>query len=129
MTVDEVANEIELAMRTLRHMPPDGPCRVKAAWPDVLMDAAEAYGWEPARINRLPPSPEDISRMDVVLFVWFPRLTDDERMLLSARGAGMSWRRIMCIRRKLHSRSHAGHRFAWRKTIAKMAAWPLVRAA
>lgn len=129
MTVDDIADEIELAMRTLRHMPPDGPYRVKAAWPDVLMDAAEAYGWEPAEINRLPPSPEDISRMDVVLFVWFPNLTDDERTLLSARGAGVHWRQMVRIRGGLLSRTHEGHRQAWRRAIDKIAAWPQVRAA
>ena len=121
VTACEVAAEIRLAMRCLRHMPSDGPREPGCAWPDVYHSPHEAYGWLPAVINKIPPSTDAITRMDQVLFHWLPKLTDDERILVTARGAGLSWRKIMRIRRKLHSRSHEGHRYAHSRTIAKIA--------
>ncbi|KKL72476.1 hypothetical protein LCGC14_2084510 [marine sediment metagenome] len=120
METDVIVDEIKLAMRTLKNMPADGPARLKAAWPDVYHDSHEAYGWEPAKLNRFPPTPDEIKRMDKVLFEWLPKLTDYERVLVSARGAGMSWRKIMRVCRRLKSRSHEGHRQNWQAAIGKL---------
>lgn len=124
MTADEIKAEIEAAMQTLKHMPGDGPRDPGSAWPDVFHDRHEAYGWQPATYNRIPPTIEDVTRMDNVLNNWLPRLTADARILVTARGDGLSWRRIQRIKSKLlHSRSHEGHRQAHKRVIESMARW------
>jgi len=120
METDVIADEIKLAMRTLKHMPPDGPGRLRAAWPDVFHDPHETYGWHPATLNRYIPTPEEIKRMDVVLYKWFPRLTDYERVLVSGRGAGYSWRKLMRICRKKLSLGHDAHKRNHRRVMGKL---------
>ena len=136
MTVDEVAKEIERAMQTFKRLPSvaeDRIGRMKACWPDVLhtkLDDWWAYASVPARYNREPATAADLDRLDRVID-WLWMLTEDERVVICARGSGLSWRAIMRARRRLgrKSGSHEGHRQLWRKTVRKIAAWPDVRAA
>ena len=100
--MDDVAAEIKLAMRTLKHMPSDGPRDPGCAWPDVYHSPHEAYGWDSPKITRIPPLPEAVSRMDRCL-AFFRRLTPDERVILSAGGDGAAWGLIMRMRRKKSS--------------------------
>ena len=118
-----IADEIAAAMATLRYMPGENPGRLKAVWPETLNTDRENW-WASVtavNVNRYQPTPEDIARMDVVLFQWFPLLTAYERVLVSARGAGCSWRRMVKVCQHLKSRSHVGHKTNWRLAIQRLA--------
>ena len=124
MTVDEVVREIERAMQTLKNLPLGEASllsRVKALWPEVLRSERENWWSEPSvKHNREVASSQDIDRLDRVLG-WLMCLTDYERMVVSARAEGASWRAIMWKRRKLKLRSHEGHRQVWRRAVEKIA--------
>lgn len=126
MTADEVAEEIKLAMRTIRNLPLQKIGRLKAMWPEVMRSEREqwwAYGSEPTRVMRVPASTTDIDRLDKVLS-WLWPLDDNERVVVSARGAGKSWRWIMRTLRSLGDpgQHHEKHRRLYRRALAKLAA-------
>ncbi len=117
-----IAEQIQTAMTTLRFMPGENTGRLKAVWPETLNTDRENW-WAATNAEndtRLPPSPEDIARMDVVLFQWFPLLTAYERVLVSARGSGCSWRKIMGICHQHLARGKDAHKRNWRKAIKKL---------
>ena len=121
MTVDEVEAEVAATMRTLKHMPGDGPRDPGCAWPDVFHDRNEAYGWQPATVNHIPPTNEAITRMDVCLG-YLRRLPPDERVVVSGRAAGASWRAIMRRRRK-QAKSHGSHKDVYRRGLWRIVEW------
>lgn len=86
------------AAATIRRLPlpKNGkPADWRVAWPDVCYDWL-AYGWTPSRAPRIPPRPEEISRMDEVLD-WLHLLTRDQRMILWARANHWSWRKLEAL--------------------------------
>ena len=123
MDEQTIAEQIQAAMTTLRFMPGENPGRLHAVWPAVLNTDRENWWAAPNAENdtRLPPTPKDIERMDVVLFDWFPLLSDYERVLVSARARGCSWRAMVKICQPLKSRSHVGHKTNWRLAIERLA--------
>lgn len=125
--MDEVAGEISQAMATLRYMPGENTGRLHAVWPETLNTDRENWWAAPnaTNINRYQPTPQDIARMDMVIFEWLPLLTDYERVLVSARGAGWSWAKIMRTKRnKLGpaGNHHETHRRLHKRALAKLAA-------
>ncbi len=96
----------------------DIPDKVRSAWPDVVRQLADAYGYEgdpdcpgiqkdtekqrrrrEEVINRAVPSPAELDRMDraLQLLLWVP---NGSRSLVGARIAGATWR-ALSIKTKL----------------------------
>ena len=123
MTVEEVAKEIELAMRSLRHFPRDGPRDPGCAWPEYWNTDIENWLAAPFAENetRIRLSQADIARVDKYLD-YLQRLTPDERLVVSARADGASWRAIMRARRK-RTNSHGYHKHVWRRGISRILGW------
>ena len=90
----------------------DIPDKVRSAWPDVVRQIADAYGYEgdpdhekilkdtekqkrqrEGAINRAAPSPAELDRMDEALQLlwWVP---NGSRGLVGARVAGATWRNL-----------------------------------
>jgi len=88
-----VAERLEEAADTLRRLPPVRVQGYVSAWPAVVRDACEAYGWDEARLRLGPPSPQAIDRMDAALR-WLAWLTPDEAQLVWLRAERVRWKTI-----------------------------------
>ena len=102
MTADANAVDIEdtklrlvEAADALRRLSMNGmkPTGLRSQWPDVVHRFEEAYGWTATRMRPPRPSPSEITRMDEAIG-WLLWLEGEERKLVWARSAGLSWRRI-----------------------------------
>ena len=94
-TVEGLRQRLQEAAYVLRRMPMPRhgkPAGLQAAWPEIVQEWT-AYGWSLARSPRLPPTPDEISRLDQVLG-WLWLLTEDQRMILWARANRWTWSRI-----------------------------------
>lgn len=97
-SLDELRQRCREAAYTLRRlpMPKNGlPADFKVSWPDIAYEWL-AYGWNPMRAPRIPPSPREISRLDEVLG-WLHWLTREQRVILWARARGWTWRQIEAL--------------------------------
>ena len=88
-----VAAILEEAADTLRRLP-----RVKvqgyiSAWPPVLHDFWDAFGWEEAEVRLGPPSARAIDHMDHAL-LWLRWLDQDEQAIVWDRANRRPWKAI-----------------------------------
>ena len=97
--IQRVLDDLALAGRALKHLPPMRLPRVEAWWPDVVRDAHDAYGTTEERFPSTTATPEEIDALNRVLAVLLV-LDESERRLVLARATGFSWRRIMRQRRQ-----------------------------
>jgi hypothetical protein len=112
-TGKDVRERLEEAARTLRALPAkDRPKGYDTAWPDVVRQAAEAYGWDAAVPPRITPSAAEIGRMEEC-FAWLSWLEPRDRQIVWLRAAGVRWRAI-CVRVG-YARTHA-----WRRQVAAL---------
>jgi uncharacterized protein DUF6362 len=91
---DELRQRFREAAYTLRRlpMPRHGlPANFRTHWPDIAYEWL-AYGWTPARAPRIPPSPQEISRLDEVLGWCLRWLSREQRVICWARATGWTWR-------------------------------------
>lgn len=82
------------AMATLRRTPlkrGDCPADARAAWPDVVREAVEAYGWDSERVRRLPTAAE-IAHMDRVIWLLMREPDRRRRLALCCVAVGMHYR-------------------------------------
>lgn len=106
-TLEEVRDRFTDAAETLKKLPlPKGglPSVASAVWPDTLQEWL-AYGWTTVRTKRPAPSPEAISRLDEVL-AWTHWLTADQRLVMWARAAGNTWKRVEWYDDNVSQRRH-----------------------
>lgn len=116
-TADLVREWLGEAMETLRSCPTDHPGGCRSSMPDVVHQAALAYGWSEPTI-RLLPTPAALGRLDVVL-QWLFLLDDvDQRKAVVGVAMGVPLRRIG---RALH-RSHTHVATLERKAVALLVA-------
>lgn len=97
-TGDDVKIRLLEAFRTLGRMS-GGHARPPALATldlDFIRAAAEAYGYDEARVRLGPPSARSITRMDEVL-AWLLWLTAEERVVVSARCCGLKWKVVQRI--------------------------------
>lgn len=95
---EEIRHRFAEAAATIRRLPlpKNGkPADWRVAWPDVCYDWL-AYGWTPSRAPRIPPRPEEITRMDEVLS-WLHLLTRDQRLIIWARANRWAWRKLEAL--------------------------------
>lgn len=95
-TVESVEEMLIEAATTLKRLPGERPQGYVSSMPTPLRNVHEAYGWEPARLRRPPPSPQAIDRLDLVLG-WMVWLSEDQMRVVWARACGIPWRPI-CAR-------------------------------
>jgi hypothetical protein len=88
----EVFEEIRLAVKTLRLLPPAFARQRMTAWPDIVQSFFDAYGYTPTSI-RIVPTATQISRLDRVI-EWIAPLPRDYAAVLWARAEGASFRKI-----------------------------------
>jgi hypothetical protein len=88
-----VAVYLEDAADTLRRLPNRRVGGYVSAWPEIVHDYWEAFGWHDAEVRPIPPSPKAIDQMDETLR-WFWWLERDEARLVWARSTGKPWKVI-----------------------------------
>lgn len=102
---DVVIARLEEAGATLLALPNRGyGLGMRGFWPEIMRDAAEAYGYGIAPLRAAAPSPRDITAMDAAL-AWLSLIPDSQRVLRRVVGARalvspvtgralFSWRRL-----------------------------------
>ena len=95
MTRETVAARLREAWDTLRRVPVAAGPRLRQSWPDVVQDAAEAYGYTQVAARLAPASPRAIDRM-YETFGWFRVLAGTPHLAKAVWltcGAGMGPKR------------------------------------
>lgn len=111
-TASIVEARFEEAAFTLRRLPDTRVPGYFNTWPAVLRSVHEAFGYERARMPRIAPTPQSISRMEET-FTWLAWLDPDDARIVWMRAEGSPWKPI-CWRVGL-SRQHA-----WRRWVAAL---------
>ncbi|MBF0463411.1 MAG: hypothetical protein HQL87_18780 [Magnetococcales bacterium] len=95
-TKEMVADRLEEAASTIRRLPVAGlkPKEYGSTWPDVILDAMEAYGRDEPVIRLGPPPADAITRMDEAM-EWLRWLEPDEVRLVWMRATRTPWKMIM----------------------------------
>ena len=105
MTPTDVEQRFEEAARTLRRLPDVRVPGYFNTWPAMIKAAVEAYGYDPARMSRIAPTPQAISRMEET-FTWLAWLEPDDARIVWLRAEGVRWKPI-----------------CWRIGVSRSAAW------
>lgn len=111
-TPKDIEDRFEEAAATLRRLPDTRVPGYFSTWPPIIRAAVEAYGYDPARMPRIAPSPQAISRMEET-FTWLTWLEPDDARIVWLRAEGVRWKPI-CWRVGL-SRA-----VAWRRWVASL---------
>ena len=88
-----VAVYLEEAADTLRRLPDRRVGGYVSAWPEIVRNYWEAFGWHDAEVRPIPPSPRAIDQMDETLR-WLCWLEPDQARLVWARSTGKPWKLI-----------------------------------
>lgn len=91
ITVSDVADRLEQAAHTMRRLPKVTVQGYFSAWPPIVREAMQAYGWEDAPLHVGPPSAKHISEMDEALR-WLLWLERDEVRIVWLRACGIRWK-------------------------------------
>lgn len=93
-TADDVADQFEEAVRTLRKLPPVKVRGFFNTWPTIIRTAREIAFMEPEPM-RIRPSAAAITRLEQTS-VWVLWIEEAERKLVWARAARVPWKQISC---------------------------------
>jgi hypothetical protein len=116
-TPETVAGRLAEAADTLRRLPRVKVQGYSSAWPPIIRDFWEAFGWNEVEVRLGPPLPGAIDRMDETL-QWLRWLEPDETRIVWLRAEGMRWK-LICFRFSV-GRTTAWYR--WSGALAKIAA-------
>ncbi|MDE2284729.1 MAG: helix-turn-helix domain-containing protein [Hyphomicrobiales bacterium] len=111
-TASMVEARFEEAAFTLRRLPDTRVPGYFNTWPAIVRSVHEAFGYERARMPRIAPTPQSISRMEET-FTWLTWLAPDDARIVWMRAEGSPWKPICC--RVGLSRQHA-----WRRWVAAL---------
>lgn len=95
-TVAEIELDLREAGRVLKRTPfakGSRPAELRAAWPDVVREAIDAYGYTKVRCRGGIPSPLELDRMDEA-WGWLWHVKGQERQIIFARAIGATWRAL-----------------------------------
>jgi hypothetical protein len=81
------------AADTLRRLPEKRVRGYFSSWPDIVLDACEAYGWEDAKTRLGPPTARAIDQMDRTL-LWLRWLDRSDQKIVWDRANGRGWKAI-----------------------------------
>jgi hypothetical protein len=117
LTERYVEERIREAVRTLRRLPEAKAQGYVCLWPAIKHDPVEILNMEKTPFRLGPPMPDEIDRMEEVLFVWLKWLEPDERRLVWLRAERVRWK-VIC------GRIGCDRTTAWRRyriALAKLA--------
>lgn len=97
LTERHVEERIREAVRTLRRLPEQKARGYVSLWPAIKHDPVEILNMEKTPFRLGPPMPDEIDRMEEVLFVWLKWLEPDERRLVWLRAERVRWK-VICGR-------------------------------
>ena len=117
-TAPLVEERLAEAVGVLKRLPEERVQGYFSAWPDVVLDANESFGWHDPVLRRPWPSPGSIDRMDETMR-WLQWLEPDVARICWFRAAGKRWKTICgkvgLQRTAVHQRYLFGHCvIAWR---------------
>ena len=113
-----VADRIREAAETLKRLPNHHPGRrYRGAWPDILRNPNEAYGYSPLDPRPAAPSAGAIDRMDEVVLEWMKHLESNDVKLLWSWALGVP-ARAMAARLRIHRATVHRRRLAAMKRLA-----------
>lgn len=92
--LDRIKCRLRSAWDTLRRVPARGVPGYRTAWPDIVRNVYDAYGWERASFRLEPASPQAIDQMHET-FTWFAFIANRDQTFAVwlTCGAGMGPRR------------------------------------
>ena len=113
-----VEERLAEAAAVLKRLPEEKVQGYFSAWPDVVHDLNESFGWHDPVLRRPWPSPGSIDRMDETM-QWLQWLDPDVAKICWFRAAGKRWKTICgkvgLQRTAVHQRYLFGHCvIAWR---------------
>jgi hypothetical protein len=111
-TASMVEARFEEAAFTLRRLPDSRVPGYFNTWPQIVRSAYEAFGWERARMPRIAPAPEAISRMEET-FTWLSWLDPEDARIVWLRAENVPWKPI-CWRVGLSRKT------AWERWVAAL---------
>ena len=88
-----IKDRLKEAADTLRRLPPGMRRARLTGWPDVVRQAAEAYGYGTVATRLAAASPAAITRLDETL-IWLFCLDVEARRIAWARASGVPWRKL-----------------------------------
>lgn len=88
-----VAERLEEAAGVLKKLPSVKVGGYYSTWPDLLPERSDLVGREPTLVNRLHPSPIEITRMEQTLF-WTVDLDETDAKIVWRRAYREPWKRI-----------------------------------
>lgn len=94
-TREEIRHRLAEAAATIRRLPLPKyakPAAYRTAWPDVAYDWL-TYASDRTHLERIPPTPFEISRMDEALG-WLLLLSRQQRLILWGRANHWSWAKL-----------------------------------
>jgi hypothetical protein len=108
----KVADRIREAAETLRLLPNHHPGRrYRGAWPEILRNPNEAYGYEAIAPRPSPPKAAAIDRMDEVVMNWMGLVEPEDVRLMWSWALGVPavavGRRLRIHRSTVHRRRMA----------------------
>ena len=89
-----VAARLEEAADTMKRLPEIKPQQHQSAWPPIIREFWEAYGWDQAKVRLGPPLPEAITRMDECM-EWLKWLEPEQMQLVWAKAERFPWKEIL----------------------------------
>ena len=92
-TPNLVEERLVEAAAVLKRLPEEKVRGYFSAWPDVVLDANESFGWNDPVLRRPWPSPGSIDRMDETM-QWLQWLDPDVAKICWFRAAGKRWKTI-----------------------------------
>lgn len=111
-TASMIEARFEEAAFTLRRLPDTRVPGYFNTWPPIVRSVYEAFGWDRARMPRIAPTPQAISRMEET-FTWLVWLEPDDARIVWLRAEGVPWKPI-CWRVGLTRQT------AWRRWVAAL---------
>lgn len=93
LRIDWLLDEMGWAARIARCLPPEGPTGYKVAWPEIVREIHEAYGYDKGRRIPITPTSREIERMDRALG-WLLLVPERERKIIWSYANGASYRQL-----------------------------------
>jgi hypothetical protein len=118
-TEDAIKDRLKEAADTLKRLPPGTVRQRMSGWPDVVRQAAEAYGYGAATTRLAAASPAAISRLDETL-AWLFHLDIESRRIAWARASGVPWRKLEDVDGRSHVTLRRVHDRAIRAILRRL---------
>jgi hypothetical protein len=113
-----VADRIREAAKTLKLLPNHHPGRrYRGAWPDILHDPNEAYGYSEFDPHPSAPSASAIDRMDEVILEWMKHLDSQDVKMVWSWALGIPARAV-AAKLQIHRATVHRRRLAALKRLA-----------